>query len=113
MLLAAIALYLSVRNRLESLPRFLWLMALSLPLPYLAGQAGWVVAEVGRQPWIVYGLLRTKDAVSPNIAGSHVLFSLIGLGLLYTFLGIVGLCLMIYHIRKGPEPEATEPGASS
>ncbi|OPY17327.1 MAG: Cytochrome bd-II ubiquinol oxidase subunit 1 [Syntrophus sp. PtaB.Bin075] len=113
MLLAAIALYLSVRNRLESLPRFLWLMALSLPLPYLAGQAGWVVAEVGRQPWIVYGLLRTKDAVSPNIAGSQVLFSLIGLGLLYTFLGIVGLCLMIYHIRKGPEPEATEPGASS
>jgi len=111
-LLAAIALYLSFRNRLEFSPRFLWLMILSIPLPYLAGQAGWIVAEVGRQPWIVYGLLRTKDAVSPNITAGQVMFSLVGLGLLYTFLGIVGICLMIYHACKGPDPETPTPDSS-
>ncbi|SEM58496.1 cytochrome bd-I ubiquinol oxidase subunit 1 apoprotein [Syntrophus gentianae] len=104
-LLTAAALYLSVRNRLESFPRFLWLMVLSIPLPYLASQAGWIVAEVGRQPWIVYGLLRTKDAVSPNIAAGQVMFSLIGFGLLYSLLGLVWLYLLIHHARKGPEPE--------
>jgi cytochrome d ubiquinol oxidase subunit I len=114
-LLAAGALYLSFRNRLESYPRFLWLMLLCIPLPYLAGQAGWIVAEMGRQPWIVYGLLRTKDAVSPNIATGQVMFSLIGLGLLYTLLGFVGLYLMIFHAGKGPEPEpsATPPIAAA
>lgn len=113
LLLAAVALYLSVRDRLESFPRFLWLMVLSIPLPYLAGQAGWIVAEMGRQPWIVYGLLKTKDAVSPNIAASQVIFSIIGLGLLYTFLGFVGLYLLIHYVRTGPEPETAIPDSSS
>jgi len=107
LLLAAVALYLSARDRLEAFPRFLWLMVLSIPLPYLAGQAGWIVAEVGRQPWIVYGLLRTKDAVSPNIATGQVVFSLVGLGLLYTLLGMVWLYLLIHHARKGPDAETS------
>jgi len=111
-LLAAGGLYLSLRNRLEFFPRFLWLMVLSIPLPYLAGQAGWIVAEVGRQPWIVYGLMRTKDAISPNIATGQVMFSLVGLGLLYTFLGIVGICLMIHHACKGPDSETPTPDSS-
>jgi len=113
LLLTAASLYLSIRNRLESSPRFLWLLLFSIPLPYLAGQAGWIVAEVGRQPWIVYGLLRTKDAVSPNIVSGQVMFSLIGFGLLYTLLGIVGLYLMIHHARKGPDPETSTPNRIS
>jgi cytochrome bd ubiquinol oxidase subunit I len=113
LLLTAAALYLSVRNRLESFPRFLRLMLICIPLPYLTSQAGWIVAEVGRQPWIVYGLLRTKDAVSPNIATGQVMFSLIGFGLLYTLLGIVGFSLLIHHARKGPDPETSVPNRIS
>jgi len=80
----------------------LWLMVLSIPLPYIALQAGWVLAEVGRQPWIVYGLMKTADAVSP-IASSQVLISLIAFVLIYTLLGIAGIYLMVRHALKGPE----------
>jgi len=59
------------------------------PLPYLAAQLGWIVAEVGRQPWIVYGVLRTSEAVSRQIEPVQVLTSLIGFGLFYSFLGIM------------------------
>jgi len=112
-LLSAAALYLSVRNRLETFPGFLRLLVFCIPLPYLASQAGWIVAEMGRQPWIVYGLMRTRDAVSPNVAGSQVMFSLIGFGLLYTLLLIVGLYLMIHHVRKGPDPDTPAPSRMS
>ena len=63
-----------------------------------------MLAEVGRQPWIVYGLMRTSDAVSP-IAGSQVLVSFIAFILVYGLLGAVGYYLMIKHIQQGPEVE--------
>ncbi|MBW2198761.1 MAG: cytochrome ubiquinol oxidase subunit I, partial [Deltaproteobacteria bacterium] len=79
------------------------LMLLSIPLPYIAIELGWVVAEVGRQPWIVYGLMKTSDAVSP-IAGSQVLISLIAFILVYGLLGATGFYLIYKNAKKGPEP---------
>jgi len=73
-----------------------------IPLPYLALQAGWVVAEVGRQPWIVYGIMKTKDAVSP-IAVSQVGTSLVALVLLYLLLGALDIFLLAKYARKGPQ----------
>ncbi len=92
------------RNRLIESPNYLKIMLLSIPLPYIAIEIGWVLAEVGRQPWIVYGLMKTSDAASP-IATSQVLFSLIAFVLLYSFLGAVGFYLIFINARKGPVSE--------
>ncbi len=94
------------RNRLTESPGLLKLMVLSIPLPYIAAEAGWVLAEVGRQPWIVYGLMRTSDAASP-VAGSQVLISLVAFVLVYGVLGCLGFYLMAKHVVKGPEPVTT------
>ncbi len=91
------------RNKLEESPGYLKIMLLAIPLPYIAIQAGWIVTEVGRQPWIVYNMMRTKDAVSP-IAASQVVFSLFVMVAIYTLLGAAGFYLIIKHIQKGPEP---------
>jgi cytochrome d ubiquinol oxidase subunit I len=91
------------RNQLLESPAYLKLMLYSIPLPYLAIQMGWIVAEVGRQPWIVYGVMKTSDAVSP-IATSQVATTLVGFILIYGLLGAVGYFLMFKYARKGPEP---------
>jgi cytochrome d ubiquinol oxidase subunit I len=90
------------RKRLAQSPKYLKLMLLSIPLPYVACELGWMVAEVGRQPWIVYGLMKTSDAVSP-IAVSQVLTTLIGFIVLYSLLGITGFYLIAKNAVKGPE----------
>jgi len=89
------------RNRLLESPLYLKVMLWSIPLPYIAIQMGWVLSEVGRQPWIVYGLMKTKDAASP-IAGSQVLTTLIAFILIYGLLGSVGFYLMVKNAKKGP-----------
>ncbi len=91
------------RNRLTETPWYLKLMLFSIPLPYLAIELGWTLAEVGRQPWIVYGVMKTSDAVSP-IAASQVAVTLVSFILVYGFLGVVGFYLIIKNARKGPEP---------
>jgi cytochrome d ubiquinol oxidase subunit I len=95
------------RNRLLESPTYLKIMLYAIPLPYIALQAGWIVTEVGRQPWIVYGLMRTKDAVSP-IAASQVGVTLGAFILVYTLLGVAAFYLIIRHARLGPPPA---PGA--
>jgi cytochrome bd ubiquinol oxidase subunit I len=90
-------------NKLEASPWYLRMMMLAIPLPYFAAEAGWVVTEVGRQPWIVYKLMKTSDAVSP-IASAQVLPSLIAFILVYSLLGCVAYYLMFQFARKGPEP---------
>jgi cytochrome d ubiquinol oxidase subunit I len=95
------------RNRLESSPGYLRIMLYAIPLPYLAAQFGWLVAEVGRQPWAVYGLIKTSDAVS-NIAASQVMVSLIAFTLVYSLLGGVDYYLLAKFARLGPEPAAQE-----
>jgi cytochrome d ubiquinol oxidase subunit I len=91
------------RNQLLESPVYLKVMLYSIPLPYLAIQMGWIVAEVGRQPWIVYGIMKTSDAVSP-IATSQVATTLVGFILIYGLLGAVGFYLMFKYARKGPQP---------
>jgi len=89
------------RNRLLESPLYLKVMVLSIPLPYIAIEAGWVLAEVGRQPWIVYGIMKTSDAVSP-LASSQVLVSLAAFILIYGLLGIAGFYLIIKNATKNP-----------
>ena len=93
------------RNRLLQSPGYLKLMLYSIPLPYIAIQTGWIVAEVGRQPWIVYGVMKTSDAVSP-IAAVQAATTLVGFILIYGLLGIAGGYLMLKYARKGPQPIA-------
>lgn len=93
------------RHKLETSPRFLKIMLYAIPLPYVALQAGWIVTEVGRQPWIVYGLMKTKDAVSP-IAVSQVGTTLAAFILAYSALGAIAYYLIAKHVRRGPEPAA-------
>lgn len=101
-LLSLLSGWLSFKDKLEN-PLFLKIMIFSVPLPYLAMQLGWIVAEVGRQPWAVYGLLRTADSVSANLTFSQVMFSFAGYALVYSFLGAVGFYLIFKHASKGLE----------
>jgi len=88
-------------NKLTEYPAYLRAMIWALPLPYIAIQAGWAVAEVGRQPWIVHGLMRTKDAVSP-VDPSQVAISLAAFIVVYAFLGIVDIYLLVKYAKQGP-----------
>ena len=81
----------------------LWVFVFSVPLPFIANQLGWVAAEVGRQPWIVYNLLRTSDAVSQNLTTAHVGGSIAMFVLIYVLLFSVWIFLLNDKIRKGPE----------
>ena len=90
------------RHEPESAPGLLKVLVYAIPLPYLAIEAGWVVAEVGRQPWIVYGMMKTRDAVSV-LASSQVLISFIAFVAFYTFLGVIDFYLLAKYARKGPE----------
>ena len=76
-----------------------------IPLPVIACQFGWAAAEVGRQPWIVYGLLRTKDAFSPTVSATEVWISLILFTVLYLILTVLYIYLMYRKIKEGIEPE--------
>ncbi|MBT1071150.1 cytochrome ubiquinol oxidase subunit I [Pelotalea chapellei] len=107
-LASLLAVFLSFKGNIESQRLFLKLLVFSIPLPYIANQLGWVVAEVGRQPWIVYGVLKTSDAVSRNVSGIQVAVSLAGFTLLYTTLGIIDIYLLFKYARKGPETDISE-----
>jgi cytochrome d ubiquinol oxidase subunit I len=98
-LLTLIGLFL--RKRLAEHRWYLAAMVAAIPLPYIAIEAGWVLAEVGRQPWIVYGLMRTSDAASP-LAGVQVLSSLVAFIVFYGILGLTGFYLIARHASKGP-----------
>lgn len=97
------ALFLSYRKNLEEQRLFLILLVFSIPLPYIANQLGWIVAEMGRQPWIVYGVLKTADAVSKNISTMQVVMSLLGFTVLYGGLGVIDIYLLAKYARKGPD----------
>ena len=108
--MAAAALFLSRSGMLERYPRFLRLLVYTIPLPYIANQLGWVVSEVGRQPWIVYGIMKTSDAVFKSISLSQVIGSLVGFTLLYGLLGFVDIYLLVKFARKGPEEAGVPAG---
>jgi cytochrome d ubiquinol oxidase subunit I len=82
----------------------LWVLMLAFPFPYIATTAGWVTAELGRQPWVVYGLMRTAQGVSPNVHSGTALFTLLGFCGLYFVLGLLFLFLVGREIAHGPAP---------
>jgi cytochrome d ubiquinol oxidase subunit I len=101
--LTILAVLFSRRGSLEQHPSFLMIMLFAIPLPYIAGQLGWIVAEVGRQPWIVYGVLKTSAAVSKAIDTTQVYVSLLGFTLLYGSLGAIDIYLLSKVAKKGPD----------
>jgi len=103
-LFLAVALWAWLRrDRIQDQPRLLRLLPWFIPLPYLACQLGWTIAELGRQPWIVYGIMKTRDAVSPITAGQAGT-TLVAFFLVYALLGAVDFYLLASFARKGPEP---------
>ena len=104
MILASLAgIFLSRREKFTEYRTFLTLMVCAIPVPYLAEQLGWLVAELGRQPWIVYGVLKTADAVSKSITTTQVALSLLGFTVLYGVLGAIDIYLLVKYAKKGPD----------
>ena len=111
-LFAALSIYAFLRRQHPEKDRLLLrLLPWVIPLPYLACEFGWMVAEVGRQPWIVYGLMRTSEAVSP-ISVPQVAISLAAFVLIYSLLGLVDFYLLFKYARRGPEKVAQESQAA-
>ncbi|MFN7996322.1 MAG: cytochrome ubiquinol oxidase subunit I, partial [Bryobacteraceae bacterium] len=101
--LAALELW---RGRLFDDRRLLWLLMLAAPFPFIANTAGWITAEVGRQPWLIYGLMRTAAGVSARVSAGNALFTLIGFMGMYAILGILFLFLVYQEVEHGPEAAA-------
>ncbi|MCA9729067.1 MAG: cytochrome ubiquinol oxidase subunit I [Candidatus Eisenbacteria bacterium] len=101
----ALSVLLLWRNRLWRTTPVLWVLLFLPPFPYIANTAGWLTAELGRQPWLVQGLLRTSEGSSTNVSSGSVYFSLLGFMGLYTLLSILYLSLVGRSIRRGPDPE--------
>ena len=98
-----IAVYKLYKKTLWQSKKFLKLLVWSIPLPLIACQLGWIAAEVGRQPWIVYHLMKTKDAVSFTVGAGEVLFSIILFGIIYILLGSIFVFLLVRKIKHGPD----------
>jgi len=107
-LLPLIGLLLARRRRLEVSRRFLRFAVLGAALPPLANLSGWIFTEMGRQPWVVYGLLKTSDARSPLVGTSSIVISLLGYTVLYGILLVIGGRLFLRDIDDGPEGPATD-----
>lgn len=101
----AVALYLWKKGSLFKTKWALWFLILSVGFPQLANQVGWMTAEIGRQPWVVYGLLRTTQGVSPTIVSSQVVMSIIMFIVIYVLLFALFIFLLNHKIQHGPEDE--------
>jgi cytochrome bd ubiquinol oxidase subunit I len=101
----AIAAWMLWRGRLYESRPLLWVLMLAVPFPYIATTAGWTTAELGRQPWLVYGLIRTAQGSSQNVSAGNTLFTLIGFMGLYLILGILFLFLVSREVSRGPLAE--------
>ncbi|WP_369899562.1 cytochrome ubiquinol oxidase subunit I [Bacillus manliponensis] len=100
LILGAYGWFLSRKNRLTEKPLYLKLMVYAIALPFIGNTVGWIMTEMGRQPWVVFGVMKTEDAVSPNVTFGEVLFSLISFSSLYLILG--GICVYLFvRIIKG------------
>jgi cytochrome d ubiquinol oxidase subunit I len=99
-LIALYGLYLVMKGQFESKLRYLKLLIPAILLPYIANTSGWLMTELGRQPWIVYGLKKTADAVSPNVSTGTVLFSVVGFTLLYGVLMVADIYLLAKYAKN-------------
>ena len=104
-LLTATFFILSVRRTLDAHRWLLKVAVFAIPLPWVAAEAGWIVAEVGRQPWVIEGVLPTAVAVS-NLGVTTLLITIAGFAAIYTVLLVIEMKLMLKMIRKGPQQHA-------
>jgi cytochrome bd ubiquinol oxidase subunit I len=111
-ILTLFALWHHARGKLFEKRWLLWVFVFSVIGPFIANELGWVAAEVGRQPWIVYNLLRTSEAVSPGLSASVVAGSIAMFGVIYALLFAVWIFLLNDKIQKGPEPVSPPKGTS-
>ena len=102
----AISVWLLRGGRLYGSRPMLWVLMLALPFPYIATTAGWITAELGRQPWLIYGIMRTAQGTSARVSAGNGLFTLIGFMGLYAVLAVLFLFLVSREIEHGPEVEA-------
>jgi len=110
---AWLGVFLSTRMRVEQYRPVLWATFLSFPLPHIAILTGWFTAEVGRQPWTIYGLLRTADAVTPTVTASAVTISLIVYCIVYTLIFSFGIYYIYRLLRTGPEEHLVTPARAA
>jgi cytochrome bd ubiquinol oxidase subunit I len=103
--ITVVAAFLLWRRKLFESRWMLWIMMLATPFPFIANTAGWLTTELGRQPWLVYGLLRTQEGVSPLVSSGNVLFTLIGFAGMYLIMGLLYFVLMVREVAHGPEAE--------
>ncbi len=109
LLLAFLALYPMLRNRPIGQFRYVRFFPLFIALPYLANTTGWMFTEMGRQPWVVFGLMKTEDAFSPNLTPGMVLTSLILFTLVYALLIVADVYLLVKYAKAGPAEKKIEP----
>ncbi|MFO1128253.1 MAG: cytochrome ubiquinol oxidase subunit I [Rhodospirillales bacterium] len=105
--------FLRWRGRLEASRWFHWAAFLSFPSGFIAVLTGWFTAEVGRQPWVVYGLLRTRDAVTPTITSADVLMTLAAYVVVYTIIFVYGMRYIYRLLKAGPGAETPHPPSSA
>jgi cytochrome d ubiquinol oxidase subunit I len=105
-----VSMWLLWKGRLYTTRPWLWALMLLLPFPFIANTAGWITAEVGRQPWLIYGVMRTADGPSWHVSSGNTLFTLIGFMGMYTLLAM--LFLFVVHREIGRGPDAAEGPAS-
>lgn len=106
-LMAAAAAF-ELRRRLDRARPLLWALLLAAPLPYIATTAGWLTAELGRQPWLIFGVFRTADGASPRVHSGDALFTLIGFAGIYAVLALLFVVLVGRIVGRGPSAEAEE-----
>ncbi len=99
--------WLARKGRIESSKRYLQVMVFAAALPFLANTAGWVFTEMGRQPWVVFGMLKTSDAGSPSVGTAEVLITLVGFTLLYAVMAVIAGRIFLHKARIGPDPEGS------
>ena len=109
LLLMLVAAFLLWRGKLFTTRWALWPLMLSFPLPYIANTAGWMTAEIGRQPWVVYGLIRTSEGYSKYVGAGNSLFTLLGFMGIYTVLSILFIVLVYRIVQKGPDSVEVSP----
>lgn len=101
--LMSLAAFMLFRKRLTEARPVLWMLMLAMPFPYIANTAGWMTSELGRQPWLVHGLMRTADGYSDNVSAGNALFSLLGFMGLYALLAMLSFSLVLRIVGRGPE----------
>jgi cytochrome d ubiquinol oxidase subunit I len=104
-----VGLFLLWRRKLMDSRWFLWTLMLAVPFPYIANETGWTAAEVGRQPWLVYGLFKTAEGTSHTVAAGETIFTTFGFAGIYAILGLLFLLLAGRVILRGPETESSVP----